>query len=37
LRWDLLVPVTEKISGLGRSFTRVFAPYSVTVLKIQTR
>jgi alpha-N-arabinofuranosidase len=32
-----LVPVTEKISGLGRSFTRIFAPYSVTVLKIQTR
>jgi alpha-N-arabinofuranosidase len=32
-----IVPVTKKISGLGASFTRTFVPYSVNVLKIETR
>ena len=32
-----IVPVTDKISGLGASFTRSFVPYSVNVLKIETR
>jgi alpha-N-arabinofuranosidase len=32
-----VVPVTEKIDGLGRSFTRTFAPYSVTVLNVHSR
>jgi alpha-L-arabinofuranosidase len=32
-----IVPVTTKISGLGASFTRDFAPYSINVVKIETR
>jgi alpha-N-arabinofuranosidase len=32
-----VAPVTEKISGLSRSFTRTLAPDSVTVLKIHAR
>jgi alpha-N-arabinofuranosidase len=32
-----IVPVTEKISGMGNHFTRTFAPYSATVLKVQTK
>jgi len=32
-----IVPVAEKINGLGQSFTRTFAPYSVNVLQIETR
>jgi alpha-N-arabinofuranosidase len=31
-----IVPVTETITGLGKTFKRTFAPYSVSVLKIQT-
>jgi alpha-N-arabinofuranosidase len=30
-----LVPVTTAVSGLGKSFTRTFPPYSVTVLQLQ--
>jgi alpha-N-arabinofuranosidase len=32
-----VVPVTERIEGLAPSFNRTFPPYSVTVLKIQTK
>ena len=32
-----VVPVTENIDGLGRVFTRTFAPYSVNILEIQTK
>jgi alpha-N-arabinofuranosidase len=32
-----IVPVTEKIGGLGSNFTRTFAPYSINVLQIETR
>jgi alpha-N-arabinofuranosidase len=32
-----VVPVTTKIAGLGRSFSRTFAPYSINVLTIQAR
>lgn len=31
------VPRTEKVSGLGASFTREFPAYSVTVLKLKTK
>src|ERR1022692_226365 len=31
------VPVAQNIDGLGHVFTRTFAPYSVNVLKIQTK
>jgi alpha-N-arabinofuranosidase len=30
-----IVPVTTSVTGLGRSFTRVFPAYSVTVLQLQ--
>jgi len=30
-----IVPVTEALTGLGKVFKRTFAPYSVSVLKIQ--
>jgi alpha-L-arabinofuranosidase len=29
-----VVPVTESIDGLGATFTWRFAPYSITVLKV---
>ncbi|BCM93649.1 extracellular exo-alpha-L-arabinofuranosidase [Abditibacteriota bacterium] len=32
-----IVPITSKINGLGRSFTRAFAPYSINVLQIETK
>jgi alpha-N-arabinofuranosidase len=32
-----VVPVAQKIDGLGHVFTRTFAPYSVNILKIQTK
>jgi alpha-N-arabinofuranosidase len=32
-----VVPHTEKVNGLGASFTREFPPYSVTVLKLKTK
>jgi alpha-N-arabinofuranosidase len=32
-----IVPVTMKISGLGASFTRDFAPYSINILKIEAQ
>lgn len=31
---DKIVPVTSKVSWLGSDFTRVFPPYSITVLRI---
>jgi len=34
---DAVVPVTESVNGLGTTFTRTLAPYSVTALKIGTR
>jgi alpha-N-arabinofuranosidase len=32
-----VVPVTSKVSGLGQSFTRTLAPYSINVLQMRTR
>jgi alpha-N-arabinofuranosidase len=32
-----VVPATERIEGLAPSFNRTFPPYSITVLKIQTK
>jgi alpha-N-arabinofuranosidase len=32
-----VIPVTEKISGLGTSFTRTFPPCSITILEFGTR
>ena len=32
-----VVPVTEKVDGLGMDFTREFPPYSITVLELKTR
>jgi hypothetical protein len=31
------VPVTSKISGVGPSFARTFAPHSITVLELRVR
>jgi alpha-N-arabinofuranosidase len=31
-----IVPLEEKASGLGASFTREFPPYSITVLELKT-
>ena len=32
-----IIPVTSQASGLGTDFTYTFAPYSVTILKMQAR
>jgi alpha-N-arabinofuranosidase len=32
-----IIPVTEKIQGLGLEFTRTFPPYSVTVLELKAK
>jgi alpha-L-arabinofuranosidase len=32
-----IVPQTEKVKGLGASFTRTFPPCSITVLELQTK
>ena len=32
-----IVPVTEKVEGLGTDFTREFPPYSITVLELKTK
>jgi alpha-N-arabinofuranosidase len=32
-----VVPVTEKASGLGASFTRTFPPCSITILELETK
>ena len=32
-----VAPVTTTIKGLGRSFTRTFAPYSINVLQLETQ
>ncbi len=32
-----VVPVTEKVSGLGTSFTRDFPPYSITILELKAK
>jgi alpha-L-arabinofuranosidase len=32
-----IIPVTEKIKGLGTSFTRTFPPYSITVLELHPK
>jgi alpha-N-arabinofuranosidase len=34
---DKIVPVTEKVDGLGTDFTREFPPYSITVLELKTK
>ena len=34
---DKIVPVTEKVDGLGTDFTREFQPYSITVLELRTK
>jgi alpha-N-arabinofuranosidase len=32
-----VVPIAQNIDGLGHVFMRTFAPYSVNILKIQTK
>jgi len=32
-----IVPVSEKVKGLGTSFTRTFPAYSITILELQTK
>jgi alpha-N-arabinofuranosidase len=32
-----IVPVTEKVDGLGTDFTREFPPYSITVLELKAK
>jgi alpha-L-arabinofuranosidase len=32
-----IVPVTEKVEGLGTDFTREFPPYSITILELKTK
>jgi alpha-L-arabinofuranosidase len=32
-----IIPVTEKVSGLGANFTRTFPPYSITVLELKAK
>jgi alpha-N-arabinofuranosidase len=32
-----IVPVMEKVKGLGTSFTRTFPPYSITVLELKAK
>jgi alpha-N-arabinofuranosidase len=32
-----IVPVTEKVKGLGTRFTRTFPPYSITILELKTK
>jgi alpha-N-arabinofuranosidase len=32
-----VVPVTEKVKGLGASFTREFPPYSITILELKAK
>jgi len=32
-----IVPVTEKVKGLGTSFTRTFPPYSITILELSAK
>jgi len=31
------LPVSEKVKGLGTSFTRTFPAYSITILELQTK
>ncbi|HEY0244588.1 MAG TPA: alpha-L-arabinofuranosidase C-terminal domain-containing protein [Mucilaginibacter sp.] len=33
---EKIVPVTSKIKGISKAFTRTFDPYSVSILKLQT-
>jgi len=33
---EKIVPVTTKIKGIGKTFTRVFDPYSISVVQVQT-
>ena len=32
-----IVPATEKVKGLGTSFTRTFPPYSITILELSAK
>ena len=32
-----LIPMTEKVKGLGTRFTRTFPPCSITVLELQAK
>ena len=32
-----IVPVTEKVDGLGKDFTREFPPYSITILELKVK
>jgi alpha-N-arabinofuranosidase len=32
-----IIPVTEKVQGLGLEFTRTFPPYSITVLELKAK
>jgi len=34
---DKIVPVTEKVDGLGTDFTREFPPYSITILELKAK
>ena len=34
---DKIVPVTEKVDGLGTDFTREFPPCSITILELKAK
>ncbi len=33
---EKIVPVTSKLSGVGKTFTHTFDPYSISIVKINT-
>lgn len=34
---EKIIPATEKVSGLGASFTRTLPPYSISILELKTK
>jgi alpha-N-arabinofuranosidase len=34
---EKIIPISSKLKGLGKKFTRNFPPYSITVLQIETK
>ena len=34
---EKIIPVTVKVNGLGKSFTQIFSPYSITVLQMEVK
>jgi alpha-N-arabinofuranosidase len=34
---EKIIPVTAKVNGLGKSFTQIFPPYSIAVLKMEVK